>query len=248
MTIFKVEDSKIILKYEECWGLSWMEITCNILDKEDIIEISECGTSVQRESQGEILKHPYLYKFIIRKNTKYEIANIDIHMNSYEANGYFHTIFTFKRLIITFPEYSRKCTLKRKPSDVAAGDIYTNTVYDDLTPYGGSCIDEVDPAIALKLAEMEKDKSEETDGNNSDATDGDISEQTDGDKSDQTDGDESDQKAEDITDQTDGDISDQTNEKKGFWTTRNILAIVLPIVAVIICVVIFAIILRYHKS
>ncbi|KII66212.1 hypothetical protein RF11_15278 [Thelohanellus kitauei] len=166
----------------------------------------------------------YLYKFILRKNTKYEIGDIVIYMNIEEADSYFHSKFTFQSLIITFPEYSRKCTFKRLRTDVAVGNIFTDTVYDDLTPYGGSCIDEVDPALALKLIEMEKDKTE----------------QTDGDKLDQTDDHKS--------DHTDGDISDQINEKKGFWTTRSVLAIVLPIVAVIICVVILAIILRDHKS
>ncbi|KII70734.1 hypothetical protein RF11_06015 [Thelohanellus kitauei] len=98
------------------------------------------------------------------------------------------------------------------------------TVVEDFERYGGTLSDEIDHSVPIKT----------------DQNDGNISDEVNGDTSDEVNG--------NISDETDRDKSDQINQKKGFWTTKNIIATVVSTVAVLISVLLVAFILRYRKS
>ncbi|KII70453.1 hypothetical protein RF11_10326 [Thelohanellus kitauei] len=126
--------------------------------------------------------------------------------------------------MITFPGYTKKYCLNNDELNPISAYFTATTVFDDFEIYGGTLSDEIDPSVPTKT----------------DQTDATISDEVNGDTSDEVNG--------DISDETDRDKSHQINQKKGFWTTKNIIAIVLSTVAVIISVLIVAIIIRYRQS
>ncbi|KII70737.1 hypothetical protein RF11_06018 [Thelohanellus kitauei] len=228
LRILKIENSIFTLKYSLNVN-RWVEIQCKSFDQEDEIEFSECVLSAQGTENSPVIEEPIGYKFKFNKNTKYEFKLHYIFLK-HDDNSLEKVRFRIYALIITFPGYTKKYSFNNERLTNISAYFTGTTVVEDFERYGGTLSDEMDPSVPVKTDKTEGDTSDEMKGDTSDEVNGDTTDQING----------------DFSDETDRDKSDQIKEKKVFWTTKTILAIVLSTVAFTISVLVIALIIRYR--
>ncbi|KII70733.1 hypothetical protein RF11_06014 [Thelohanellus kitauei] len=239
LNMLKIENSIFTVKYDGVYANQWLKIECKFFDQEDEIEFSECILSTQRNENSPVIEEPIGYKFKFNKKTKYEFRYHYIHLK-HDDNSKKELQIRVYALIITFPGYTKKYCFHNDELDPISAYFTGTTLFDDFEIYGGTLSNESDPSVPIQIDKTDGDISDEMDGDTSNETNGDISAKKNGDASDEMKG--------DTSDEVNADLSDQINQKKGFWTTKNILVIVLSFVAVVFSILLAAIILRYRKS
>ncbi|KII74711.1 hypothetical protein RF11_04977 [Thelohanellus kitauei] len=79
MNRFDFEESTLIIKFEEyseqtLW--SYLEIKCNLVDRTEYIEISQCNISARTEDKKSEHHHFFDNEWKMEKKTQYEIENL----------------------------------------------------------------------------------------------------------------------------------------------------------------------------
>ncbi|KII64060.1 hypothetical protein RF11_09894 [Thelohanellus kitauei] len=222
-TITQKENSILTCRYNTGLPNRFLEIKCKSLNQEDEIEISECVISTQRDANDPVIETPIRHKFKFNKKTKYEFRKHYIHLK-HDDNNEQKLRFRIYALIITFPGYTKKfCFNYERLSAISV--YFTGTmVVDDFGIFGGTYSNESDPSVPIKT----------------DQKDGDVFDELKGDTTHEID--------RDTSDDTNRDKSDQINPKKGFWTSKNIVVMVVSFVTIILSVLIIIITLRFRKS
>ncbi|KII64055.1 hypothetical protein RF11_09889 [Thelohanellus kitauei] len=129
--------------------------------------MSECTLSAKENSNNKVTEHSFGQKFILKKNTKYEFYQLNLRFPTENNYGYI-VKFRIYDLIITFPGFSKTCTLKSEINKFIDCDIKSTTIYDDFEQYAAKCSNENDPSVPKTTDGTDGDTSDEMNGGKSD--------------------------------------------------------------------------------